>query len=112
MEELQLPEGVTEEMISEWKTKFKNVSIADLTDPEGNEYGQIILHEPGAFILNEWEKHLDRSPNKAREILINGCLLTRKEEFKTMNKATPAYTACYDACSQLLPIGKASVKKL
>ncbi len=107
-----LPQGVTEEQIKAWKERYgeKKVKIATLPlDDDNEETMDIIVRVPDRKTMGEFEKWIDRSPNKAKEILINACVLTDKEKIKGNDDA---FFAAFDAISELIPIRKATLKNL
>ena len=80
-----LPQGVTPEMVAGWKEQFgaDKVRLAELPlDDQGDKTIEVIVRVPGRKELGEFEKWLDRNPDKAKEILVNACLLTKKDEVK------------------------------
>ena len=114
MEATQLPEGVTPEMVEEFKKKHQGVvKCAKLLDPEnGGDFGFAIVGKPGVFAINQFDKLVDKDPLKAKLALINGTFCTRKEEIKTCDQAGNFFAACFDAAAQMLPVGKAELKNL
>jgi len=112
--EQELPEGITQEMITEAKRKHRTVKIAELLDAEGNHIGNIVVGNPSTFVQNEWEKFIDKDLQKAKGILINGCLpcSEHKDMVKGLEKNSDAYMAVFDACAKMLPIGKSILKNV
>lgn len=107
---IKLPEGVTEETMTAWKEKYgaDKVKVAALPkDDDGNDYLDVVVTVPTRKVVGEFEKWLDKDPNKAKEILINSCLLTGKEIVKADDGL---FYAAFDAITQLLPIRKAIIK--
>ena len=107
-----LPEGITEEQINAWKERYgaEKVKAASLPmDDNGEKFLDVIVRAPGRKELSEFEKWVDRNPDKAKEILVNSCLLTHKDEVKASDDL---FLAAFDAISQLLPIRKAIIKNL
>jgi hypothetical protein len=107
-----LPEGVTEEMIKIWKERYGNdkVKMASLPkDDNGSEFLDVIVRVPGRKEISEFEKWIDRNPDKAKEILINTCLLTHKDEVK---ENEDLFLGAFDAIAKLLPIRTAVIKNL
>lgn len=107
---VKLPEGVTEEVMNAWKEKYGSdkVKVAALPkDDDGNEFLDVVVTVPSRKVVGEFEKWLDRDPNKAKEILINSCLLTSKEQVKSDDGL---FYAAFDAVTQLLPVRKAIIK--
>lgn len=113
-EAVTLPEGVTTEMIEQFKIKHKGVvKLARLFDPESStDYGSAIVGKPGVFAINQFEKLLEKDPLKAKLALINGTFCTRVEEIKNCDQASKFFSACFDAAAQMLPVGKAELKNL
>jgi hypothetical protein len=112
--EQNLPEGITKEMITEAKRKHRSVKVADLLDAEGNYIDTILVGNPTTFIQNEWEKFIDKDLQKAKGILINGCVpcAEHKEMIKGLEKNSDAYMAVFEACAKMLPVGKAVLKNV
>lgn len=107
---VKLPESVTEEMMNIWKEKYgqNKVKIAGLPkDDDGNEFLDIIVIVPDRKVIAQFEKWVDHDPNKAKEILINSCVLTNKEEVKADDGL---FLGAFDAITQLLPVRKAIIK--
>lgn len=107
-----LPEGITEEQVNAWKDRYgaDKVKGASLPlDDNGENFLDVVVRAPGRKELSEFEKWVDRNPDKAKEILVNSCLLTRKDEVKASDDL---FLAAFDAISQLLPIRKAVIKNL
>jgi hypothetical protein len=110
--EIILPHGVTAEMIAAWKERYgaEKVKLASLPlDQNGDKFLDVIIRTPGRKELSEFEKWIDRNPDKAKEILVNSCLLTSKEEVKAVEEL---FLAAADGIIQLLPTPKAVVKNL
>lgn len=108
-----LPEGVTAEMLEEYRKKHEGfLKVASLTDSEGESHGDIVVGRPSAYVIGQFEKFLDKDPMKAREILVKGVLCSRREEFINTPKNTEKYAACFDACAKMLPVGKSELKNL
>ncbi|MCT4640385.1 MAG: hypothetical protein N4A72_21995 [Bacteroidales bacterium] len=109
---INLPEGVTEEMISAWKERYgaAKVKLATLPlDEDGEETMDIIVRVPDRKTLGEFEKWMDKNPVKSKDIMINACVLSGKDQVKTNEDAM---VAAFDAVSELIPIRKAVIKNL
>lgn len=107
-----LPNGVTAEMVTAWKERYgvDKVKLADLPkDDDGTDFLTIVVRVPDRKTISEFEKHMDRNPDKAKEIMVNACVLTAKEEVKADDGL---FLAAFDACSKLLPIRAAIIKNL
>ena len=73
-QDCQLPVGVTAEDIKAWKGRYgeNKIKIASLPkDDDGNEFMDVIVRVPDRKCLGEFEKWVDKSPDKAKEILVN-----------------------------------------
>lgn len=109
---VELPSGVTSDMIKEWKEKYgaENVKLATLYNGDDKEDTfDAVLKVPTRQIISEFEKFQDRNPDKAKEIMVNGCFLTEKERIKSKD----GYFLCaFNACVKLLPVAEAVVKNL
>jgi len=111
-DQITLPQGVTAEMVAAWKEQFgaDKVRLAELPlDDNGEKVLEVVVRVPGRKELGEFEKWIDRNPDKAKEIMVNACLLTKKDEVKAQDDL---FLAAFDAISQLLPIRKAIIKNL
>lgn len=109
---VELPVGVSQEMIDAWKERYgqDKVKIAFLPmDDDGNEYKEVIVRVPDRKTMSEVEKWLDKAPDKAKEIMINSCLLSHKEEVKADDGL---FFGAVDAITKLMPIRSAIVKNL
>jgi len=107
-----LPAGVTEEMVTAWKERYGEDKVKGASlpkDDDGNEFLDVVVRVPDRKIVGEFEKWVDRDPNKAKEILINACLLTSKDEVKANDGL---FYGAFDAIANLLPVRKALIKNL
>lgn len=110
--EVTLPEGVTQEQVDAWKERYgaNKVKIASLPkEDDGNEYLDVVVRAPGSKELSEFEKWIDKNPLKAKEILVNSCLLSHKVEVKASEYL---FLGATDAIAGLLPTPKAIIKNL
>ena len=69
----------------------------------------VIVRVPDRKTLGEFEKWVDKAPDKAKEILINACVLTHKDEVKADDGL---FMAAFDALSKILPYRSATIKNL
>jgi len=107
-----LPDGVTPEQVAAWKERYGDdkVKLAALPkDDDATDFLNVICRVPDRKTVAEFEKWVDRSPDKAKDILINACILTSKEEIKANDGL---YFAAVDAVTKLLPIRSAIIKNL
>jgi hypothetical protein len=108
----KLPDGVTAEMIKSWKARYgeTKVKLGEIPlDDDRTQFLAVIGRVPGRKEMGEFEKWMDKDPNKSKEILINSCLLTEKDRVKADDIL---FYGAFDFLSQLIPIGKATVKNL
>jgi len=107
---IELPQGVTIEMMTAWKERYgeKKVMVATLPlDDDGEKFMDVIVRVPDRKTVGEFEKWIDKNPNKAKEVLINACVLSGKEAVKADDDA---FFAAFDAVASLIPIRKAILK--
>lgn len=105
-----LPQGITQEMITDFKERYgeDKIKIAELPmDDNGDSYKSVVAKVPSRKEVGEFEKWVDKNPDKAKEILINSCILTSKEEVKANDGL---FLAAFDAIVSLIPIRKAILK--
>lgn len=110
--EVFLPAGVTPEQVDAWKERYgqDKVKIASLPKSEScDEYLDTIVRAPGRKETSEFEKWVDKNPDKAKEILVNSCLLTHKDEVKANDYL---FLGAFDAIAALLQTPKAIIKNL
>ncbi len=60
--------------------------------------------------MGEFEKWIDRRPDKAKEILIKACVLSPNKEEVLENDDKFAH--CFNAIAEILPVAKAEIKNL
>lgn len=102
--------GITPEMISEAKAKYGEgkVKLADLPlDDDGDKFLTVLIRVPDRKTLSEFEKWADKQPDKAKEILLNACLLSHKDQVKADDNL---FFTCTSAIAELIPIRKAIIK--
>lgn len=108
--DLQLPEGITAEMITEAKLKHgeDKVKIALLPiDDTGKTNVAVLVTVPGRRVIGEFEKWIDKNPTKAKEILVKNNLLSRVDEVMGDDGL---FYAAVDAIAELMPLRKATIK--
>ncbi|MBS2100709.1 hypothetical protein [Carboxylicivirga linearis] len=108
----KLPDGVTADMITAWKNRYGEgkIKLGEIPmDEERTQFLAVIGRVPCRKSMGEFEKWMDKDPNKSKEILINSCLLTEKEKVKADDLL---FYGAFDFLSQLIPIGKATIKNL
>jgi ABC-type proline/glycine betaine transport system substrate-binding protein len=111
-QEISLPVGVTPEMVKAWKERYgeKKVCLADLPkDDDGIEFLTVVVRVPDRKTMSEFEKFADKNPDKAKEIMVNACVLSNKEEVKADDGL---FLAAFDATVKLMPVRAAIIKNL
>ncbi|MCQ2319455.1 MAG: hypothetical protein MJZ90_11145 [Bacteroidales bacterium] len=109
---IKLPEGVTEADIKAFKEKYghNKVMLASLPlDDDGDEFLDVIITVPTRKVISEFEKWVDKNPDKAKEIMVNACLLTGKERVKADDGL---FLGAFDAISKVMPVRTAIIKNL
>lgn len=109
-EKIKLPKDVTVEMLEGWKQRYGvgKVMIASLpTDDDGTEFFDVVVRTPDRKVLGEFEKWVDKNPDKAKEILINACVLSGKEAIKADDGL---FLGAFDALVKLIPVRTAILK--
>lgn len=109
-EKIQLPEGVTKDALEAWKQRYgaTKVKIASLPkDDDGTEFFDVVVRTPDRKVLGEFEKWVDKNPDKAKEILINACVLSSKE---TVKADDGLFLGAFDALVKLIPVRSAILK--
>lgn len=105
-------EGVTPEMIKSFKERYGDdkIKAAQLPkDDDGNEFLIVVVRVPDRKTLSEFEKWVDKNPDKAKEIMVNACLLSHKEEVKADDGL---FFGAFDAIAKLMPVRTAIIKNL
>jgi hypothetical protein len=109
---IELPNGVTEDMVKAWKERYgdKKIKLATLS----NEYDSfepfdVVVRVPGRVERSEFEKWVDRNPDKAKEVLVKSCLLSHKDEVLANEDM---FLSAFDSIAGLLPVAKAVIKNL
>lgn len=109
-EKVQLPVGVTPDALEAWKQRYgaSKVKIALLPkDDDGTEFMDVVVRTPDRKVLGEFEKWVDKNPDKAKEILINSCVLSSKDEVKADDGL---FLGAFDALVKLIPVRTAILK--
>lgn len=101
---------ISPEAITAAKEKYgeDKVKVADLPLDDNNEqFLPVLMTVPTRKTLGEFEKWSASQPDKAKEILLNACLLTSKDEVKSDDAL---FLTAVNAIADLIPIRKAIVK--
>lgn len=108
----KLPEGVTPEMVKNWKEKYgeSNLKLISIPmDEKGEATLEVVAKVPDRRTLSEFEKWSEKDPDKAKSILITNCLLTKLEQVKADDAL---FFSATNAIAELIPIRKAAIKNL
>ncbi|MBP1630870.1 MAG: hypothetical protein H6Q15_1763 [Bacteroidetes bacterium] len=108
----ELPAGVTAEEVKAWKERYGDdkIKIASLPiDDDGNDFLDVVVRVPDRKTVSEFEKWVDKNPDKAKEVMINACLLSNKEKVKANDGL---FFGAFDALVKLMPIRTAIIKNL
>ncbi len=111
--EIMLPAGVTAEMVKAWKKRYgeKKVKIATITDDDGVfEPFDTVIRRPGRNEMGEFEKWIDKRPDKAKVILVKACVLSPDKE--DILADDDKFLHVFNAIAELLPVAKAAIKNL
>ena len=111
-EEVRLPDGVSLEMVKAWKERYGHtkIKLATLNAPDGEfEPFDVVMRVPDRIAMGEFEKYLDKNPNKAKEIILKACLLTKKDEVLANDDM---FLAAFNALAEILPVAKSEIKNL
>ncbi len=108
-EKQELPEGITDQMVADAKAKYgeKNVVIAELYNEDNEHLGTVLVRRPDRRIKGEFSKFVEKSPNRAEDILVTNCVLSHKEQVKASEEM---FEAALDAVNQLIVQRKAVLK--
>lgn len=110
LEMTALPVCVTAEALQAWKERYgeNKVKVASLPkDDDGTEYLDVVVRVPDRKTMGEFEKWVDKNPDKAKEILINACVLSGKDAVKADDGL---FFGAFDAIVKLMPVRTAIIK--
>lgn len=84
MKDLELPEGVTVEMIESWKKKYSKSKIMALNvqSLDSEKTAKLIVRTPDRQVIGFYLRHADSNPSKANDIMVNNCVLHGKDVLK------------------------------
>lgn len=109
--ELSHPEGVTPEQIAAWKVKYgeNKIKVLSLYKPGSLDPFKVVARVPDRKIVSEYFKWVDKNFEKATDILIVNCVLTRADEIKADDEL---FFTAGTQLAELLPIGRGEIKNL
>lgn len=109
----KLPIGVTAEMVKAWKERYgeKKVKKARIKDDDNVfEPFDVVIRRPGRTDMSEFEKWIDKRPDKAKELLIKACVLSPNKEEILADE--DKFLMTFNAVAEMLPISKVEIKNL
>ncbi len=113
MKEKELPEGISEAMVTEAKSKhgIDKVRLIDLPlDEDGSSgYKTVLACVPSRTVVGQYRRYADTDPKKADEILVKACLLSHKDEVLADDGL---FYGALSGIAELIPVRKAIVKNL
>ena len=107
MNNVELPAGITQEMIEEAKKKYGAtgmVKIATLETETTNVELDVLMVRPNRVVIDQMERHVVNDPGTGYSILRNFCLLSHKDE---VAKNDELIASADKACIDLLPYSTA-----
>ncbi|MEA4916546.1 hypothetical protein [Proteiniphilum sp.] len=110
MEKIELPAGITAEMIMNAKNKYgeNNVKYLDLPlNDESTDFKTVLAAVPTRNVMGQYRRYADTDPKKADEILVKNCLLSHKDEVLADDGL---FYGALTGIGELIPIRKAIVK--
>jgi hypothetical protein len=103
-----LPDGVTQEMIENWKNLYGKVKLKTVY-PEDREPFMTVTKVPDRKVISEYFKLMDKDFERANNVLIRNCVLHFKEEIL---KDDELFFMISRAITDDLPIGRTVTKNL
>jgi len=104
----QLPEGVSQEMIDQWKAQHGKVKLKTVF-PEDSEAYRTITRVPDRKVVSEYFKWIDKDLDRANNVLIKNCVLHDKDNIL---KNDELFFLVAKAITEDLPIGRTETKNL
>jgi hypothetical protein len=103
--------GATPAEIRAWKERYGENKLHVVTIPADDDEKELefIARTPDRRVISEIEKWAEKDPNKAKEIVINACVLTCKDEIKGNDYY---FLSAYVSLSKLVKIKEAQIKNL
>jgi len=107
-----LPDGVTQEMIDAWKERYgaDKIFLSTLSNEDNEELCKCIIRAPGRKELGEFEKWVDKNPDRAKEITVKACVLSPNKAEIIADQSK--FLSAFDAIAAKFPIGRSSSKNL
>lgn len=109
---MKLPEGITEAMVADAKTKHGNdkVKLIELPiDDDATAYKTVLAVVPSRTVVGQYRRWAETDPKKADEIIVKACLLSHKEEVLADDGL---FYGALAGIAELIPVRKAIVKNL
>jgi hypothetical protein len=108
----KLPEGISEAMVADAKTKYgaDKVKLIDLPiDEETTGYKTVLAVVPSRTVIGQYRRWAETDPKKADEIIVKACLLSHKDEVLADDGL---FYGALSGIAELIPVRKAIVKNL
>lgn len=108
--EEKLPEGITEAMISDAKTKHGANKVRILSipvDDDATAYKDVLAIIPTRRIIGMYQRFQDSDPLKAQEILVKNCLLSHKDEIMADDGL---FFGALNLLAKLIPVREGIIK--
>lgn len=103
---------IPEELIKQARSMYGEDQVKVLALPKddyGREFLDVLVRVPSRTAVGEYEKYADRNPLKAKQILIEFCMLRGKQEVLADDGL---FNSAVNGLAELIPIRKAIVKNL
>ena len=101
-------ETVIEELKSKHGQSNLRRAVLQLND-EGTETLEVIVKVPNRKVLGEFEKFVEKQPDRAKEILVTNCVLTDLDKIK---EDDALFFQAVDAVCELFPTRRVVVMTL
>lgn len=89
------------------KDKLRTLELP--TDDLGNDHIEVLVKIPTRRVMSQYMKYVDGNPNKAQEILVKECVLTKKDEILADDAL---FMTTVGLLAELIPIREGRIKKL
>lgn len=101
---------VEQSVIDSLKKDHQGLCIAELpVDDNNTDQLQIVIKKPTRQTMSMFEKYIDKDPGKAKDILVQNCVMTDKDKVMSDDGL---YFAAVDAICELFPKRKAVVRAI
>jgi len=108
----ELPEGITEAMVSAARVKYgaDKIRLIEIPiDDDSTGFLTVLAHVPSRTVVGQYRRYSETDPKKADEILVKDGLLSHKEQIMADDGL---FYGALSGISELIPVRKAIVKNL